>query len=469
MLVLTKRSARATVAERIVFAGFLLTLALIPLPFGADRPWAWSLFAVSVGGLMLCWGILAARSRSYQAASIRPLLPAVGLFVLVVLWVAIQASGLVPADWRHPLWSATEAALGRPVGGGVSLDEHRTWTAMMRLMCYGSVFLLSFQLCISSDRSERLIRMLIGMTMVYACYGLFVQSAGIDKVLWYTKDDGAGQLSSTFLDPDAFAAYAGLGLLCALALLFRPTMRKGDLESSWKFATRALADFFFARTWTMLLGVSVLFGAVLMTYSRTGLAVALLGAGAYLAVMAWVRKGRNVSIVAVAVMGVAVSSLLAMAGGPGATAIVAAERAEAYSQTVNAISAEPTFGTGYGTYEFIVGMLRGGGPETLPRRINNTYLENAVEIGIPATVALLLSIGWIVLLCYASVLRHRRAAYLPCLGVAATVLVGAYGAVDDGIQIPAVVATYAAILGAACAQAFRLEIPERRTDERRAA
>ena len=469
MLLLTKRSARATLAERFVFAGFLLLLALVPLPFGADRPWAWSLFAISIGGLLLCWGILAARSRSYQAASIRPLLPAVGLFVLVVLWVAVQASGLVPPEWRHPLWSATEAALGRPVGGGVSLDEHRTWTAMMRLMCYGGVFLLSFQLCMSSDRSERLIRMLIGMTLIYACYGLFVQSAGIDKVLWYAKAESSGHLSSTFLDHDAFAAYAGLGLLCALALLFRPTMRRGDLETSWRFATRAIADFFFARTWTMMLGVSVLFAAVLMTHSRAGLAVALLGAGAYLAVMAWVRRRKIVSVAAVAVMAVAASSLLAIAGGPGSTPSAAVERGAAYAHTVNAITSAPLIGTGYGTYDHIVGMLRGDGRGATPGGVHNTYLENALEIGIPATVALVLAVGWIVLICYSSVLRHRRAAFLPCLGVAATVLAGAYGAVDYGIQIPAVAATYAAIMGAACAQAFRLEIPERRTGERRGA
>ena len=466
MILLTQRSARATFAERIVFAGLLLLLALVPLPFGADRPWAWSLFSVSIGGLLVCWGLLAARSRSYQAASIRPLLPAVGLFVLVVLWVAVQASGLVPPEWRHPLWSAAETALGRPIAGGVSLDEHRTWTAMMRLMCYGGVFLLSFQLCMATDRSERLIRMLIGMTLVYACYGLFVQSAGIDKVLWYPKAKDAGHLSSTFLDRDAFAAYAGLGLLCALALLFRPAMRQGDLEMSWRFATRALADFFFARTWMLMLGVCVLFGAVLLTHSRAGLAVALLGAGAYLAAMAWVRGRKIVSVAAVAVMAVAVSSLLAIGGGPGAAPGVALERGESYARIVNAIAAAPLVGTGYGSYGHVVGMHRGDGSEAESGRARNAYLEIALEMGIPATAALVLSIGWIVLICYSSVPRHRRAAFVPCLGVAATVLAGAYGAVDIGVQIPAVAATYAAIMGAACAQAFRLEIPERRTDER---
>ncbi len=387
----------------------------------------------------------------------------------MVLWIAVQASGVVPLEWRHPLWSATEVALGEPVAGGVSLDEHKTWTAMMRLMCYGGVFLLSFQLCMSTDRSERLIRMLIGMTLIYACYGLFVQSAGIEKILWFAKAEGLGDLSSTFLDGDAFAAYAGLGLLCALALLFRPTMRRGDLEASWRFATRALADFFFARTWTMMLGAAVLFVAIVMTQSRAGLAAALLAAGAYLAIMAWVGRRKTVAAVAVAVMAVAVSSLLGIASGQAQNGLGAAlERGGIHAPAVDAIAAAPLLGTGYGTYDRVVAMRRGDGLAAPSARVGNTYLENALEIGIPAAAALVLSVGWIVLICFSAVLRHRRMAFLPCLGVAATVLAGAYGAVDAGLQIPAVAATYAAILGAACAQAFRLEMPERREGERRA-
>ncbi len=472
MILVTQRSLRATVAERIVFAGLLLLLALVPLPFGADRPWAWSLFSGSIGALLLCWGILAAKSQSYQAASLRPILPAVGLFLLVVLWIAIQASGVVPPEWRHPIWSEAEAALGAPIAGAVSLDGHRTWTAMMRLLCYGGVFLLTFQLCIATDRSERLVRTLIGMTLIYACYGLFVQSAGIGKVLLYAKAGNAENLSSTFLDADAFAGYAGLGLLCALAILFRPAMRRGDLATSWRFATRAVADFFFARTWTMMLGACVLFMTVLMTHSRAGLAVALLGAGAYLAMMAWVRQRKTVAVIAIAVMAVASSALFAIAGGKagdgsGSPPVAATERGEVYALTANAIAGAPILGTGYGTYAEVFAMHRDD-MATPSRRAYNTYLENALEIGIPATVALVLSVGWIVLICLSSVLRHRRRAFLPCLGVAATVLAGAHGAVDYGLQIPAVAATYAAILGAACAQALRLEIPERRIGERRA-
>ncbi len=473
MIPASQRSARATFAERVIFAGLLLLLAVVPLPFGADRPWAWSLLSGSVGVLLLAWGLLAMQSRSYQAASLRPILPAVALFVLVLLWIAVQASGLTPPEWRHPLWSAAESALGTRVAGGVSLDRHQTWTAMMRLMCYGGIFLLTFQLCMATDRSVRLIRMLMGMTLIYACYGLFVESTGANLVLRYAKVGGIGDLSSTFLDRDAFASYAGLGLICAIALLFRPSMRRGDLESSWRFATRAIVDFFFARSWTVMLGACVLFAAILMTHSRAGLAVTLLGAGTFLAVLAWARGRRAIALVSIAVMGVASSSLFAIAGGGdgrlGSATPVAAERVEAYARTASAIAAAPIRGTGYGTSANVLAMLRGAGERGEPiQGARNTYLENALEIGIPATAALVLAVGWIVLICFSSVLRHGRAAFLPCLGVGATVLAGAHGAVDYSLQIPAVAATYAAILGAACAQSFRLEIPERRTDERRA-
>ena len=80
----------------------------------------------------------------------------------------------------------------------------------------------------------------------------------------------------------AFASYAGLGLICAIALLFRPSMRRGDLESSWRFATRAIVDFFFARSWTVMLGACVLFAAILQTPSRAGLPVPLLRTGPFL-------------------------------------------------------------------------------------------------------------------------------------------------------------------------------------------
>ena len=59
-------------------------------------------------------------------------------------------------------------------------------------------------------------------------------------------------------------------------------------------------------------------------------------------------------------------------------------------------------------------------------------------------------------------------AYRNLFGIAATVTTGLHATVDYSLQIPAVAIVYAAILGAACAQSLRLELPRRRDTERRA-
>ncbi len=460
-------------AERATFAALLALLAFAPLPFGSDRPWAWSLAALVVGLLLFSWGVFAALSRHHQPASIRPILPAVALFLLVVAWAAIQTVPLVPADWRHDLWAEAEAVLGIKLAAPVSLDPHRTWTAVMRLLTYGGIFLLTFQLCMSTNRSERLVRLLIVMTLAYAGYGLVVESAGLKTVLWYAKADRGGNLSSTFLYRNAVATYAALGLLCALAMLFRPSMRRGDLDVGWRFATRALGDYFFARSWTMMLSCSILFAAILMTHSRAGLGVTVIGVGIFLAIMAWTRRRKRYVLLSIAVIGLATVTMFAMGGDRtmgrmGLAFSAAAERAEVYGRTIDAIAQSPTTGVGYGTFADVFPMHRGEGLRAPFLRAHNTYLENALELGVPATAALVLAIGWIVIICASAVLRHRRRAFLPCLGISATVMIGLHATVDYSLQIPAVAIVYAAILGAACAQSFRLELPERPATERRA-
>ncbi len=342
---------------------------------------------------------------------------------------------------------------------------------MMRLLSYGGIFLLTFQLCMSTNRSERLVRMMIVMTLAYAGYGLVVDWAGLKTVLWYAKHD-PDNLSSTFLYRNAFATYAALGLLCALAMLFRPSMRHGDLDAGWRFVTRALGDYFFARSWTMMLACTFLFVAILMTHSRAGLGVTVIGACLFLLIMAWTRRRKRYVLVSIAVIATATGAMWAMGGGAtmdrmGVAHSAAAERVEVYGRTIEAIAQSPMTGVGYGTFAEVFAMHRGDGLRSPFRRAHNTYLENALELGIPATAALVLAIGWVVIICCSAVLRHRRRAFLPCLGVSATALVGLHATVDYSLQIPAVAMAYAAILGAACAQSFRLELPERPATERR--
>ncbi len=87
-------------------------------------------------------------------------------------------------------------------------------------------------------------------------------------------------------------------------------------------------------------------------------------------------------------------------------------------------------------------------------KAHNTYLENALELGLPAALGLFSAIGVLLVICLLGVRRRRRDAVYPCIGVAATVLVAVQSVVDFSLQIPAVAVTYSLLMGAACAQSW---------------
>jgi O-antigen ligase len=458
---------------RPVFAALLTLIAVAPLPFGSDRPWAWSLIAMTVGVLLLAWGFSAALSRDSQPRSLRPILPSVALFVAVIAWAAFQTVPIAPDDWRHALWAEAASGLGIPLAAPISLDPAETWTAILRLLSYGGAFLLTFQLCTSTKRSEDLVRVLIVATLIYAGYGLVVVSADLGTVLWYADFGARHYLTSTFLYRNAFATYAALGLLCALAMLFRPSMRRGDLDRGWRFASRALGDYFFARKWVLMLACSILFVAILLTHSRAGLGVTVIGICLFLAIMALAGRRKRYVLASIGIIAIAGVVMILMSGGDtlnrlDRAPVAAAERGGVYVRVLEAIAEKPATGVGYGTFANVFGMHRGEQLNSPFRRAHNTYLENALELGVPAAAALLLAVGWVVIICVSSVLRHRRRAFLPCLGISAVVMVGLHALVDYSLQVPAVALTFAAILGAACAQSLALEQPERPPVERRA-
>jgi O-antigen ligase len=127
-----------------------------------------------------------------------------------------------------------------------------------------------------------------------------------------------------------------------------------------------------------------------------------------------------------------------------------------YDVTLDGISERPYLGMGAGTFEQVFAFIR---PETFSHRgvivrAHSTYLENALELGIPAAAALVLAVVLLALVCLRGVRRRRNDAYYPALGFAASVLVGLHSLVDFSLQIPAVSVTYAFVLGLACAQSW---------------
>ena len=133
--------------------------------------------------------------------------------------------------------------------------------------------------------------------------------------------------------------------------------------------------------------------------------------------------------------------------------LAGANRLTLWQNCLDLIRERPLTGHGYGTFEQLFHLTRDPGFERIWHTAHNTYLEHAVELGLPATLALYGGMLLLVVHCARGVLRRRRDRVLPTAAVGVSALVASHALVDFSLQIPAVAITYAAVMGIGCAQA----------------
>ncbi len=207
-------------------------------------------------------------------------------------------------------------------------------------------------------------------------------------------------------------------------------------------------------------GWVVMATALLLTGSRGGLASTALGLVALLAAFGATPAARFRHVAALAsAVAIAGVTLFVYSGDKTAERMAGFElenyqRLDVYELTVEAIGDAPWLGTGYGTFEDAFRIYRDERIPSINAKAHNTYLENALELGLPAAGLLFLTITGLFGRCLMGVRVRRRNAIYPCIGVGATVLIAVHATVDFSLQNPAVAATYALLMGAAVAQSW---------------
>ena len=199
-----------------ILLGLLLAVVLLaPLPLGSNRPLPASALCAAVGILLCLWGIGYLIAPAPAPLALRPFRPAMILFGLAAAWAAVQAAPFTPASLHHPYWSDAREVLGLPYAGAISVSPGATWSRLMGLLAYGGIFWLGLQLCRSRARAHQVLFALAAGGLRYAGYGLldFFQS-------------GAGIVTSTFVNRNSYATYAGMTLFCGLGLVLRELARE---------------------------------------------------------------------------------------------------------------------------------------------------------------------------------------------------------------------------------------------------
>lgn len=445
-----------------VFWAFAALIVWAPLPFGSTRPWAWLLLSAAALALLGLWGVAAlVRPRIVRIGGGR-YAPAAALFLTALVWFLLQTTTWLPSA-EDALWRYAALTLGKAAPVTASLDPGATRLGVLRMLGYGAVFFLAMQYGRDMRYAERLLWIAAAAGTGYALYGLAIYLGGNETVLAYPKWTYKDDLTSTFVNRNAYGAYAGLGLLATLGLMGRLsgsgiTMGLGNRAGVTHFVDSLEPVFFVLVMAALTLGT-----ALLLSHSRGALAIAAAGILTMLSALAVGRTGRRRYIVLCTAALVIVGLVIVEFSGRytlGRMLQLSEQgtgRAQIHAMTWRAIEAAPVTGFGLDSFPQVFYLFRDEafGWDT-PRfdRAHSAYLELAAEGGAVGFVGIAGAFAYIVAVLLVGLFRRRRNRIYPATALGAAALVGVHAFYDFSIQIPAVTVTCLTLLGVGFAQAW---------------
>jgi O-antigen ligase len=458
--------------DNAIFWLFIAALAWVPLYFASNRLFAWGVNAVLFGGLAAAYEIGLVASGRRRPVSYSHVGFALALFILLVGWILVQLATWTPEAWHSAIWQMARDALGTgdaDVQGSISVSPDQGVLGLVRLVTAASAFWLSLQLCRDGYRADMFLRALVLIGTGYALFGIFQFVIFPDRLLWTEKNAYLDSLTSSFVNRNNYAAYAGAGLIAALGMLIETYRRLGvERGAPLRMQLAALLEATLRGGLIQFVGVFLIMAALFMTGSRAGIVCSLFGVMALLVIVASVLRRRRY-IMAVLLPLLIVCGLAFMVYGEFFTDRIANDggldlRWAVAQRTIEATLDAPWTGFGYGSFDQMFSIYRladMGDPAKHWDKAHNTYVELLFELGFPAGIAFGLMVGAILVQIFANTLRRRHAAMVSLLALAISIQLLLHALVDFSLQMQAVAISYWAVMGAGLAQSW-----SRRTDIR---
>jgi O-antigen ligase len=445
--------------EQMFFWSLVAGLAWAPFWFGSNDLFAWGLNAVWFCGLAVAYEVSLLIRGASHPVGVRTIGVSAALMGAVFVWILIQNATWTPAGLHHPIWGMAAEALDRPVAGSISVNRDLTTLASMRLVTAVSVFWMSLQSSRNPARAHLLLGAIGVLSCLFAAYGLFAFAVTPMQVLW-VKASGGGSVTSTFINRNSYATYAGIGLVTIVAFALRLYRRKVEITAGP--AKFRLATFIEAtgREGIYLLGaVFLVLVALLLTGSRGGIIATGLGLVILLLLSAQRKQtapDQRGTIIFVSIL-IAVAFLVF--GDLFLSRVISAgltdeNRLAVYVITLRSIANTPLLGYGYGTFVDIFPMFRDTSISIDGKwsQAHDTYLEIFQGLGVPFGLMLIASVGLLVVRCIKAAGARKESAMVPAVAASVGLLVGVHALVDFSLQIQGITLTFAALLGAGVAQ-----------------
>jgi O-antigen ligase len=453
-------AGRDDAVELVTFWLFVAGLAWVPFWYGSNDLFAWGINAVLFPGLAAFYELsILIRGRRHPVALRHIGLPA-ALFAAVVGWVFLQTMPWDHGPYGHPIWGMAAEALARPVSASISVNRDLTTLALIRLITAASVFWIALALCRNPERARRLIEAIAAIGCLYATYGLLSLAFTAGRLPWLETPATAGLLTSTFVNHNSYATYAGLGTIAIGGLVLRHYRRQLIPSEGPRGLTVAILLETTGSGAPLLGGVFLLFVAVLLTGSRGGVIATGFGL-IVLCVLTMMRPnwhGSKPLITGICGAGLIVATLFAFGdvflGAIAERGLNDSNRIAVYLITLRSILDAPLSGFGYGTFADVFSIYRDRSlsMQGAWEHAHNTYLEVFQGLGLVFGSMLVGSVLLLVLRCFRGAVTRVENAMVPCVAASMACMVGSHALVDFSLQMQAVALTFVAALGAGVAQ-----------------
>jgi O-antigen ligase len=439
---------------RIVEVSLIVGMVLAVLAFGGTEPSIFSIVQVlffGVAVLLVATPKSPALSISRRALVIPAVLASVALLQLCPL----------PADLLQRF-----AGRGNPLAGEhvayLSLQPYSTRTHFLILLTCLVAFFLAQIVCQDRNRQQRLIVSLVALGTFEAFYGLVQYLSGWQQVFTYVKKFDLEEATGTYINRNHYAGFLEMILPFSLALVFYEYGKlRGNEGQPFSPARKLITHASLQRLVLWFSIAVVLFAAIIFSRSRMGIIAATASLLVVFGLAGAARFQGKTGLVLTATF-LLLSICLAVWIGPGPIVerfenvgqeymIHEESRMSIWRDAGALIRDHPWLGTGLGTFPVAYTAVQTTFLGRFVNHAHNDYLEVASDLGVPAALALFVSILFVLARAVWNFLsRERNFERIVALGCAGSIVAMLlHSLADFNLYIPANALLFSLVLGLA--------------------
>jgi len=431
--------------DKLLFYAFCVLLFWLPLPFGSFLPWSRSIMEIWIYLLTASWCWLYFRNKVTTSISLRSSWFVMLVFVLWLMFIAIQ---LMPLSTQmihalSPLALEHWSSIGEPV---LSIDLKVTRSSLLLGLSYVLIFFLTLVLIMNRKRLKTMAYTLVFSGLFQAMYGAVVALStpgGVATGTYHNQNHLSGYLEMTIA--------IGIGLLIALL--------GSDSGATLKKKTLNILRLLLSAKARLRVSLIIMVIALVLTHSRMGNTAffsSLLITGAIgLAFSKYATRSVVILLVSLVIIDILIVGqwfgLEKVIQRLEQTSAATEIRDEVDIYALRQWQDYRLTGSGLGSFYVVFPQYRAADIPVYHQQTHNDYLQFATETGVIGLVLLgLITLSSLFAALLAQYRRRdplmRGMSFAAIMGITAILI---HSSVGFNLQIPANAATFVILLALA--------------------